>query len=394
MAGDRVRRPDHPALAAGRLRPTAAAGRDLPARRAGQLDLEELADGGFAQEMGLKVGDLVRGISLLRAASVEPLAIDQVEARIAAMPEGSASIRIDIQRGARDQGELVTTLRNSPALSFFPGSDGEWIIWTPRGYYDTSIAGDGRLLGWHVNRPEVVLNFRPLPSDFYPMSRYQEQLHWPREIDALLANGQGNLPPPDVRRPPRVQILAPAGAIAGVLPPVQQPPLSLQYRVDPGWPSRRIRSVVVYNGTHRQPPRRFDPPITRTDPLTEVIPLQPGPNPITIEAVDDLGVMGRAELLVTLDVPPPELKPRLVIGSIGVETFAGDNQLRIKYAGRDASQIGGFLQGRRKSRASNRSSSLWTPTPGPPLPASASRSTSSRARASRKSWARGTRCSW
>lgn len=38
--------------------------------------------------------------------------------------------------------ELLITLFNNPA--------GEWIMWTPQGYY-TGSSGGGRLIGWQVN---------------------------------------------------------------------------------------------------------------------------------------------------------------------------------------------------------------------------------------------------
>src|SRR5262249_26065700 len=48
---------------------------------------------------------------------------------------------------------LPTTKRNNAALTLFLGADREWVAWTPQGYYETSIEGDSRFLGWHVNPP-------------------------------------------------------------------------------------------------------------------------------------------------------------------------------------------------------------------------------------------------
>ena len=44
-----------------------------------------------------------------------------------------------------------TTKRNSPVMSLMLGEDREWVLWTPQGFYDTSIEGDTRYLGWHIN---------------------------------------------------------------------------------------------------------------------------------------------------------------------------------------------------------------------------------------------------
>jgi hypothetical protein len=116
--------------------------------------------------------------------------------------------------------ELTTSRRDQPALSLLPGSDQEWIVWMPEGYYDTSIAGDRRLLGWHVNK---IVDRRPVaidarPSEFYPMSRYEGQLRRPQAIDTLLRTAdplaalrvaQG---PRVVVPPPRVRFVEPAAA--------------------------------------------------------------------------------------------------------------------------------------------------------------------------------------
>lgn len=36
-------------------------------------------------------------------------------------------------------------------VTVFVGNDGEWLIWTPEGYYATSVEGDS-YIGWHINR--------------------------------------------------------------------------------------------------------------------------------------------------------------------------------------------------------------------------------------------------
>ena len=60
----------------------------------------------------------------------------------------------------------------------------------PEGFYDTSIAGDRRLLGWHVNKwTPVAGRFHPALSDFFPMSRYEGLFHQRRVIDQLLQTG-------------------------------------------------------------------------------------------------------------------------------------------------------------------------------------------------------------
>jgi WD40 repeat protein len=38
-----------------------------------------------------------------------------------------------------------------PLLTLFHGNDGEWVAWTPSGYYTASPNGDN-MIGWQINR--------------------------------------------------------------------------------------------------------------------------------------------------------------------------------------------------------------------------------------------------
>ena len=65
-------------------------------------------------------------------------------------------------------------------LALFVHRDGQrWIIWTPQGYYDTSIGGE-ELIGWHLNRgPEQA-------ADFFPAARFREQFYRPDVISKVM----------------------------------------------------------------------------------------------------------------------------------------------------------------------------------------------------------------
>ena len=76
---------------------------------------------------------------------------------------------------------VQSTKRNNPALTVMPGMDREWVIWTPQGFYDTSIEGDARFLGWHINA-----DFRSIqPSDFVPIGTYAKRMFQPKVLDRL-----------------------------------------------------------------------------------------------------------------------------------------------------------------------------------------------------------------
>ncbi len=108
---------------------------------------------------------------------------------------------------------LPTTRRNNPALALFLGTDREWVLWTPQGYYDTSIEGDARFLGWHINPP-----FRTsLPTDFVPIGTFADAMNRRDVLDQLWRTG--------VLGP----VANPPGPAGGVRPPTvvaveDQPP--------------------------------------------------------------------------------------------------------------------------------------------------------------------------
>ena len=61
----------------------------------------------------------------------------------------------------------------------FHGSDGEWVAWTPEGYYTSSLNGD-RYVGWHINRGEGR------SALYYPASRFAKQFRSRRIVAAYL----------------------------------------------------------------------------------------------------------------------------------------------------------------------------------------------------------------
>jgi len=67
-------------------------------------------------------------------------------------------------------------------LTIFPASDGEWVAWTPAGYYTASLNGD-RLIGWHINQGEDKL------ARYYPAERFAGQFRKPRVVAWYLATG-------------------------------------------------------------------------------------------------------------------------------------------------------------------------------------------------------------
>ncbi|HEU5118357.1 MAG TPA: WD40 repeat domain-containing protein, partial [Isosphaeraceae bacterium] len=84
-----------------------------------------------------------------------------------------------------------TTRREPPALSLFVGQDRQWVLWMPEGYYDTSINGDKRFVGWHLNNQVSI--FRPRRTEFTPLKIHEKTFYSPDRIRNLLLTADRNL---------------------------------------------------------------------------------------------------------------------------------------------------------------------------------------------------------
>jgi hypothetical protein len=68
-------------------------------------------------------------------------------------------------------------------LAMFAHTDAlRWIVWTPSGYYDTSVGGEA-LVGWHLNR---AFN---QSADFFSAGRFRDRLYRPDVIAKVLSAG-------------------------------------------------------------------------------------------------------------------------------------------------------------------------------------------------------------
>jgi hypothetical protein len=139
---------------------------------------------GFAEAMGLQAGDVIEKY-VIGDAFLPP---EDFFARVGSVPPNTP-IQFQVRRQIDVLGltfterfPLGTTKRDAPALSFFPGLDGEWVLWMPRGYYDTSIAGDRRFLGWHINPPALS---PPRPTDYLAIEQFEREMRRPDLLNRL-----------------------------------------------------------------------------------------------------------------------------------------------------------------------------------------------------------------
>ena len=121
-----------------------------------------------------------------------------------------------------------------PLLSLFVTKDGgQWVLWTPSGWYDSSAGGDS-LIGWQVNNGKNRL------ADFFPASQFRERYYRPDVVAQVLetldeskavaqadaALGGRRSAPAQLALPSAVELLASADGSS-----FSSPSLSLRYRV-------------------------------------------------------------------------------------------------------------------------------------------------------------------
>lgn len=343
------------------------------------LVVESVVRRGFADAMGLWPGDVIalayigpKGfarpadlpkLKLQDDIAIFPAAADQA-------PAGLVTIGIEARRrvfvpfwGVLDyRVRLPSTKRDSPALTLLLGEDKEWVLWTPAGYYDTSIEGDSRFLGWQTNPAYDA----PRPTDYVPIVAHAGTMNQPAVLERLWVTGDmeqamAAIPPAPAPeqiaerdQPPRITV---SGAQGVARPPdpsaiwavaVARPRVVFTLSSDGKSPIRE-RKIVLGEKRVVQPAMAAP-----TAELRETIDLELAPNQRTrllVEAVNSGG--GRRtqtlDLVYTPPQPPPAPPappaPRLFLLALGVDTYANSLITPIKFADQDAKRLAGFLAG-------------------------------------------------
>jgi WD40 repeat protein len=338
----------------------------------GSWTVAEVAPKGFAEAMGLMVGDVVveAGFqSLSQKQEITP-AQQLPEAFWSQLdelaPNDQIGLRVRRKPAKAEPGAaaevltLPTTKRNNPAMMLMLDVSREWVLWTPQGYYDTSIEGDTRLLGWHKN-PDFD---QSQPTDFVPVATFAANMMRPRvlerlwithSLDEAAAEVPPNVPPPPDQfvpeEPPRITF----EAIDPAFKP--EPGLPWVLRV----PNLKARLRISALGSSRLGARKIVLDEQLLKPLQNI-----GPGPESLEELEiALPPKRRVRLLVTatndkqrsrsesIDLeyqppvepppPPPVVPKRLIVLSLGNETFPGAGLPVIRYAVQDAESLAGFL---------------------------------------------------
>nr|VFJ62338.1 MAG: WD40 repeat [Candidatus Kentron sp. FW] len=259
--------------------------------------------------------------------------------------------------GSADQTVRLWELATGKALlTIFPAADGEWVAWTPEGYYTASLNGD-RLIGWHINQGENKL------ARYYPAERFAGRFRKPRVVANYLATG-GDIDEAirlaNLELPPREQVTRTDMAdIPDIAPPEVfiGEPFDQRITTDKAHLTLKAeaRSVneepvteiwITVNGRlpDKDGVKRFKN--TRQARFETSLSLDPGENRIAVCARNRHTSSGPQLLEVTRQDPEPEpLKSNLYVLAIGVSRYKHTEKVRdLDYPHWDAEGVADMLR--------------------------------------------------
>ncbi len=140
-----------------------------------------LVAGGHAERAGVRLGD-----QFVRMGGLDiPTLIDRFTSGRWDFRVGQV-VDVELTREGRPYRVRLELIASNdfvePLLSLFIDHAGEWVAWTPQGYYDASLGGD-RLIGWQVNQG------RSRPAKFYLARQFRKRFYRPDIIDRVLQHG-------------------------------------------------------------------------------------------------------------------------------------------------------------------------------------------------------------
>ena len=262
-------------------------------------------------------------------------------------PAPSIAWGVNIPRG----GKFVVAAYGDGTIRWHRLSDGEeivalfvnaktreWVLWTPLGYYTSSVNGD-QYVGWHIN------NGWDQAAEFVTAARLKKHLYRPDIVKrafeladaeaAVREAGLSGFKLADLasRTPPELRIVDPNDKAHADKSPVGIK-LQLSETNDP------VTGLdIKVNGRQVTPRdvRDINRPTKSEDILTLNIPIERGENHIRVAARNDVGETAQ-DLLVYLDREGVlDKKGRLFIVAVGVDKYMklGD-RYTLRYAGADA----------------------------------------------------------
>ncbi len=227
--------------------------------------------------------------------------------------------------GSADETVRLWNLKTRELLvSLFQGKDGEWVMWTPQGYYASSPAG-ARLIGWQINHgPEHE-------AEYVTAAQLRKALNRPDIVvkaiqlasagEAVKQSPGTNIKLGDLlaKPVPRFRIVSPApnGTLAGGSAQLE---LALEETPDP------VNLIRLYvNGTQvdARQPEEGEGPGFKPGPLTFTVPLAKGSNLIRAVAVNGTGETSAEVAVDNQSEGALDKRGTLRILAIGVDKYPG-----------------------------------------------------------------------
>ena len=358
----------------------------------GRTMVQAVEPRGFAAAMGLLPGDLILSVATTRGGKLkQPDGTQDLQAFIRQANDSVPQLDTNVVRVRRtmpagplaglvyDLPNIGTSKRNSPIFTLLLDVTHEWVMWTPQGYYDTSIAGDTRLLGWQINAPYD----QPLANDYLPIATYEATLRRPALLDqlwrlgdldrALAATAPVEKAPVEISyddRPPRITLTSvdPAGPLPapGMIWEVKVPQVRVKVEIAP----RGEFGVGKWQALLDQQNLARREVVAPGPLVSEELSVSLTPNRPVRLALQASNTRGnaRSESIDLVYLPPPTPRPmprpvdppkpepspsRLIVVAIGSDKTRVPLLPDLPFAGSDARDLGRFLSGHLLSGARN-----------------------------------------
>jgi WD40 repeat protein len=251
--------------------------------------------------------------------------------------------------GSDDQTLCLWNLKTRELIvTFFHGADGEWVMWTPQGYYASSPNGD-KIVGWQINRgPDQAGEYvtaAQLRDHFYRPDIIERAITLASATGAVGEASGTSFSINDLlrRQPPAFEIISPenrshaSGSSIEVLlklEPNAEPVDVIELVVN----GRQATTPGLRNATARLA-------ASSTAERRVEVPLEQGENNIRIVARNKVGQTARDFVLFHDKPGLLDKRGTLYVLAIGVDKYAhmpptcgpdGNQSCDLRYAGKDA----------------------------------------------------------
>ena len=231
-------------------------------------------------------------------------------------------------------------------LALYPHPDRQrWVLWTPQGYY-TASPGSEDFIGWQVNYG------RDKAPEFFTASRFRGRFHRPDVVTLVLdeldvtkavacagddsGGTKATEAPLAQSLPPVVRIIAPPDDTS-----VDGDDVIVSYEAEASHPVRSVMVLVNGRLALRQPQQESESVYGLVSGRVPV-PVPAGEVTISLIAENAQGASDPTTVRIAVRNGAPAatlLKPVLHLIAIGVSSYRYDNDLRLRFAAKDAIDV-------------------------------------------------------